>query len=485
MKSLYLCIEKKNDMNRRIKQVWLLAILSSFLLIGLQTYWLYNSVTYSMGEMGKKNAEKAEQAIVTYLTNIGAAVKEKSHIGYVVTAYFSDYKPPVTTVCSPLDTDTIIGGVVYRKPGFGNVMEKRDTFDLRETDSNNSFDCLNTYITYQLTRFDKAHFDRFISRKLGNDFIGAEMKTGKHRLWQTRIVEPSTLFHHEMLVEVPFNPIQYQSMQMRMQVLMLPILKGMMWQMIGSLLVTIMLLLSIAYLIKVMLLQKKVDKMRSDFVHTMIHELKRPVQTLKMCVSVFSAQKTDEKDENALIMETVREESDNLTAYLAKLREVIRAEEHIPLQITSFDIHAALQNLVAFYRKNRQKEVNVSLDYQRTSDRMMGDRDQLLNVVSNLMENSVKYSGDIVNIHVACRDTEKEEVMISVSDNGIGISPDEQQRVWTKFYRSNAYPDMMQPGIGLGLSFVDMIVKAHGGRKMMQSEVGKGTRISIVIPQHS
>lgn len=325
-------------MNRRIKQVWLLAILSSFLLIGLQTYWLYNSVTYSMGEMGKKNAEKAEQAIVTYQTNIGEAVKEKSHIGYVVTAYFSDYKRPVTAVCSPLDTDTIIGGVVYSKPGFSNVMQKRDTFDLRETDSNNSFDCLNTYITYQLTRFDKAHFDRFISRKLGNDFIGAEMKTGKHRLWQTRVVEPPTLFHHEMLLEVPFNPIQYQSMQMRMQVPMRPILKGMMWQMIGSLLVTIMLLLSIAYLIKVMLLQKKVDKMRSDFVHTMIHELKRPVQTLKMCVSVFSAQKTDEKDENALIMETVREESDNLTAYLAKLREVIRAEEHIPLQITSFDI---------------------------------------------------------------------------------------------------------------------------------------------------
>lgn len=301
MKSSYLCIEKrKNDMNRRIKQVWLLAILSSFLLIGLQTYWLYNSVTYSMGEMGKKNAEKAEQVIVTYLTNIGAAVREKSHIGYVVTAYFSDSKRPCTTICSPLDTDTIIGGVVYSKPGFGNVMEKRDTFDLRETDSNNSFDCLNTYTTYQLTRFDKVHFDRFISKKLGNDFIGAEMKTGKHRLWQTRIVEPPTLFHHEMLVEVPFNPIQYQSMQMRIQVPMLPILKGMMWQMIGSLLVTIMLLLSIAYLIKVLLLQKKVDKMRSDFVHTMIHELKRPVQTLKMCVSVFSAQKTDEKDENSL-----------------------------------------------------------------------------------------------------------------------------------------------------------------------------------------
>lgn len=82
-------------MNRRIKQVWLLAILSSFLLIGLQTYWLYNSVTYSMGEMGKKNAEQAEQAIVTYQTNIGAAVREKSHIGYVVTAYFQTASVPV------------------------------------------------------------------------------------------------------------------------------------------------------------------------------------------------------------------------------------------------------------------------------------------------------------------------------------------------------------------------------------------------------
>ena len=84
----------------------------------------------------------------------------------------------------------------------------------------------------------------------------------------------------------------------------------------------------------------------------MIHELKRPVQTLKMCVSVFSAQKTDEKDENALIMETVREESDNRQSRLSRQTPGSnRCREHIPLQITSFDIHAALLNLVAVYRK--------------------------------------------------------------------------------------------------------------------------------------
>ena len=116
--------------------------------------------------------------------------------------------------------------------------------------------------------------------------------------------------------------------------------------------------------------------------------------------------------------------------------------------------------------------------------KMRGDREQLQNVVSNLLENAVKYSGDIVNICIACQDTAEGEVAISVSDNGIGISPEEQSKVWTKFYRSNAYPNMMQPGIGLGLSFVDMIVKAHGGRKTLQSEVGEGTKITIVIPQN-
>ncbi len=207
-----------------------------------------------------------------------------------------------------------------------------------------------------------------------------------------------------------------------------------------------------------------------------------------MCVSVFSgfsekdARKVD-AEESRMIMDTVREESDNLTAYLSKLREVIRAEEHIPLRLSSFDIHAELSRLATFYQKDKTKEVNISLDYQRSSDRMMGDKEQLVNVVSNLLENSVKYSGDIVNISITCKDTPNGEVSICVSDNGIGISQEELSQVWQKFYRSQSYSNMMQPGIGLGLSFVDMIVKAHGGTKRIDSEVDKGTKITINIPQ--
>jgi len=467
----------------------MLTILSSFLLIVLQGYWLYSSMSYSIGEMEKKNMGRAENAVIAYLQQVGDSVRNHSHIGYVVTGYFSDNQKPVTTICSPAGTDTVVNGIVMRKPAFRNIVERMDTFDLRETDTQNSADCLNTYVTFQMISFDSRHFLRFMRRELDDDLVKAQMIKSKKRLWKTRNLEPASLFHHEMQLEVPFNPIQYQSMRVRMRLEVQPILQGMMWQIIGSIIVTLMLLLSFAYLIKVMLIQKKVDKMRGDFVHTMIHELKRPVQTLKMCVSVFAGQKAsgdsndEEAEQNEMIMETVKEESDNLTAYLNKLREVIRAEEHIPLQISEFDIHAMLSHLSDVFRKNKQKEVNVSLDYQRSSDNMMGDRDQLQNVVSNLLENAVKYSGDVVNIDITCLDTANGEVSISVSDNGIGISSEEQSRVWTKFYRSNAYPNMMQPGIGLGLSFVDMIVKAHGGRKKLTSEVGKGTKITIVIPQ--
>ncbi len=467
----------------------MLAILSSFMLILLQGYWLYNSISFSMGEIEKDNRDKAEATVAAYLTRVGNDVRRKPHIGYVVSARFSDYSwGYITTVCSPTNADTIVGGFVKRKPAFRNVIEHRDTFDLREIDSNHSCDCLNTYITYQMIKYNPAHFDQYMSRTLGERFVEARMKVRPHRFWIATIRQSASLFHHEMMVEVPFNPIMRQSMEIKMKVKMQPILQGMIWQIIGSLLVTVLLLLSFAYLMKVMLLQKRVDKMRSDFVHTMIHELKRPVQTLKMCVSVFSgfsekdARKVD-AEESRMIMDTVREESDNLTAYLSKLREVIRAEEHIPLRLSSFDIHAELSRLATFYQKDKTKEVNISLDYQRSSDRMMGDKEQLVNVVSNLLENSVKYSGDIVNISITCKDTPNGEVSICVSDNGIGISQEELSQVWQKFYRSQSYSNMMQPGIGLGLSFVDMIVKAHGGTKRIDSEVDKGTKITINIPQ--
>ncbi len=103
------------------------------------------------------------------------------------------------------------------------------------------------------------------------------------------------------------------------------------------------------------------------------------------------------------------------------------------------------------------------------------------NVLSNLIENAIKYSGEEVNIDIVVL-WNQQGVELTVSDNGFGIAPDERRKVFEKFYRSSHLPDKQIPGIGLGLSYVRQIVEAHHGSVSLRSELGEGTRITINLP---
>jgi two-component system phosphate regulon sensor histidine kinase PhoR len=102
--------------------------------------------------------------------------------------------------------------------------------------------------------------------------------------------------------------------------------------------------------------------------------------------------------------------------------------------------------------------------------------------LSNLIENAIKYSGDKVNIEIKVGQ-DKRKTQISVKDNGIGIPLVEQDKVFSKFYRGNNIPDKNTPGIGLGLSYVKLIVEAHRGTVSISSQAGEGTTITICLPQ--
>lgn len=104
------------------------------------------------------------------------------------------------------------------------------------------------------------------------------------------------------------------------------------------------------------------------------------------------------------------------------------------------------------------------------------------NIISNLIENAVKYSGRSVHIVVDCL-LQDHQLMIRVSDDGIGIPVSEQNRVFDKFYRGSNLPDRSLPGIGLGLSYVKLLVEAHHGSVSLNSQAGRGTTIEINIPQ--
>lgn len=127
------------------------------------------------------------------------------------------------------------------------------------------------------------------------------------------------------------------------------------------------------------------------------------------------------------------------------------------------------------------KKVSFSTAFPPDMPDMPADPVHVANVLSNLIENAIKYSGEEVNIDIVVL-WNQQGVELTVSDNGFGIAPDERRKVFEKFYRSSHLPDKQIPGIGLGLSYVRQIVEAHHGSVSLRSELGEGTRITINLP---
>ena len=111
------------------------------------------------------------------------------------------------------------------------------------------------------------------------------------------------------------------------------------------------------------------------------------------------------------------------------------------------------------------------------------DRMHLANIVCNLLENAIKYSREAVTIRIDYQQRTDGLLQITVADNGIGIVKADQRYVFDKFYRSESAKDQAIPGIGLGLSYVRLLVEAHGGTITFESIEGKGTTFTILIPQ--
>ena len=107
----------------------------------------------------------------------------------------------------------------------------------------------------------------------------------------------------------------------------------------------------------------------------------------------------------------------------------------------------------------------------------------LANIICNLLENAVKYSTEAVTIRIEYRMCEHGMLQITVADNGIGIAKADQRYVFDKFYRSETIKNKAIPGIGLGLSYVKLLVEAHGGTITFESTEGQGSSFTILIPQ--
>jgi two-component system, OmpR family, phosphate regulon sensor histidine kinase PhoR len=228
---------------------------------------------------------------------------------------------------------------------------------------------------------------------------------------------------------------------------------------------------------------KQVDEIRRDFVANVSHELRTPLSIFHGNLeTLLEAGDLDEK-ETRHIYEVMKRHSDRLNLLVNDLLSLARLEsKEANLQLAEINLRDFLEDVTRDWKK-RLAGKNLRLDLQVPDGfpTLHADERRLEEVVHNLLDNAVKYShqnGRIL-IHASAPD---QEIVLSVSDEGIGIVAGDLPRIFERFYRADRARSRELGGTGLGLSIVKHIAQLHGGRVEAESVVGQGTTIRVILP---
>lgn len=508
-------------MEQRIKIIWMLSLAAMLLIIAGQGYWLWNQYRYKNEECADEMYRRVMDAVavndsirrtmprktfgasnVSLNTSISLSYRDQKDS--LNPAGRQEYRQVVKV--GTVDTDELLKASIsdlmpdtvrLSRTGKDSIGVRTDRLNMQFVDSlvlsnedgySGGVDIVRVLDQYKLqvdVPFTLQRFDSILQVRLDGMPFTTQLTHVRDTLYRCKekVTHRGTSLFPVLQVDYPYNPMKFEQVRVQVQILPQALLLRMGGQLLGSLLLILLLACCLLFQIKTILRQRRIDEMRKNFVNTMIHELKRPVQTLKTCVAFLSHR---ELCADPQAMEEVIHDSraglDNLSAYLQKLRDMTRADDgQAQLTVTTFRLRETVDKLVLLQQSATDKQTNfeVRIDPSLT---VRADRLHFSNIISNLLENAVKYSGDAVHIVIEAAVTDA-RLTLSVADNGIGIPLAEQARVFDKFYRSASLPDPAVPGIGLGLSYVKLLTEAHRGTVTLRSRPRQGTTVTVSIPQ--
>ena len=252
---------------------------------------------------------------------------------------------------------------------------------------------------------------------------------------------------------------------------------------------TALMLITLAFFIYsmfVILRQKQLSELQRDFINNMTHEFKTPISTINISTDVFlQNEKVKEDPRLNRYAGIIKEQVLRLNTQVEKVLQLAKIErDNIELNVEEIDLAVLIQNISPSIEiKINDREGSLHLDLDAENALIRADRLHLTNILHNLVDNGVKYSKEKPDIRISLRNRGK-TLVLSVEDKGIGIPKEDQKRVFDKFYRVPTGNVHNVKGFGLGLFYVKTMCKEHKWKLNLQSELGKGTKIEIVIPQN-
>jgi signal transduction histidine kinase len=223
--------------------------------------------------------------------------------------------------------------------------------------------------------------------------------------------------------------------------------------------------------------------LRSQFVSSVSHELKTPLTSIRMFAETLRLGRVPDRRVEVEYLETIVAESERLTRLLNNILDFSKIEQGTK----SYRLHptslaeVARASIQALEHPLAQQGFDLHVDLDGDLPAINADRDSLEQAILNLLTNAMKYSGESRRISLRLS-RQNGDAVIEVGDSGLGIAPEEQHRVFDKFYRGSAPEIGLIAGTGLGLTLVAHIARAHGGRVKVQSEPGNGSTFFIHIP---
>ncbi|MEQ9188265.1 MAG: HAMP domain-containing sensor histidine kinase, partial [Cryomorphaceae bacterium] len=258
------------------------------------------------------------------------------------------------------------------------------------------------------------------------------------------------------------------------------------WLTFLSLLFTLTMLLLFVLLWRQLLSQTKLSQMKTDFIGNMSHELRTPLATISLAADSINHPKTS-ANPTAIkpLIETIKREHDRILRHVDRVLQMAHAGQGgFPLERTSLDLPSWVEQIVSAYEdraKSEGKELTFHCDGEEA--RVEWDDLHVRSAIENLLDNALNYNPAGTNVLLQLS-MKPSGVEITVKDDGVGISEDEQHLVFERFYRVQRGNLHEVKGFGLGLNYVQLVCEAHKGSLSLVSSRGKGAAFTMKLPKH-
>lgn len=484
-------------MEKRIKTLYIITIVAILAFLGMQAYWLYGRYEFSLREYEHHTEAVIADVLVEYNKE-----RDKKGVGEIKTSYSlshgvdsAGHTSRKVTVTSSFNGRKLLGIDEERNltdeeierlaeivtDSLNRVEEKKLSIDASTAPSDGAaWAAMRNFDLEVQSPFTIQGLDSLLKKE--NITAILSLTTTDSIMWKLAMHGHKSFVNPHFQIISPYSELERKAVVIDCAIPTSDILKEMGWTLVLAFILSSFLIVCLVWQFKTIVRLSRLDILRNSFITTMIHELKRPISTLKMCVSGLDNERMmEDREVKKEILSETRNALDNLSAYFSKLRDItFNNVEQIPLNIQSVNLHELFETVATAAVKPADKIVEVSNGIDKGLV-VSADYSHLYNILNNLVENAIKYSGPKVEINAAA--SEKDGMAeLRVCDTGNGIAAGDVRHIFKRFYRGKASTGEL-PGMGLGLTYVKLLVDAHGGDISVESSEGKGTCFTITLPQ--